>query len=224
LKDLAFVTNSSKVNSNWILKYLTYFCHSLKLDKMKFKMALIVLLFFAIVSCTKKETTPPTAGEVNSGLLAGTKGSAKKWKLTSISESYNGGALQTVTASSGIPTCESDNIFQFSYNSAQSYTQTEGSTTCNYGGGSDPNTIESGSWAFTDDGKSLLIDATYFPTSTQFQNESPPNGYFLYYFILAIGKPLTVVQLTSSTLKVTYSGTDGSNTWVDTLVFVSVAN
>ena len=187
---------------------------------------LIVVSALLIVSCTKKETTPPSAAEVNAGLLAGTKGSSKKWKLTSISESINGGAAQTVTATSGIPACESDNVFQFSNNSAQSYIQTEGATACNVGG-TDPSTIESGSWAFTDDGKSLLIDAITFPTSTQFQNESPSDGYFLYYFILAIGKPLTVTQLTSSSLKVTYSGTyvDNSNvtnTYVDTLVFSNV--
>jgi hypothetical protein len=44
--------------------------------------ALMVIL--VAFSCSKKETTPPTAGETNSLLLAGAKGSSFSWKITGI--------------------------------------------------------------------------------------------------------------------------------------------
>lgn len=190
------------------------------------KKALNYFLLFVslaiIVSCSKKDS-PPSAGEANGALLAGAKGSSKSWNLTSISESVDGGAAQIVTSTSGIPSCESDNVFVFSHTTTQSYQQTEGPTTCTTG---DPTTIESGSWAFSEDGKTLFVEATIYPTATQFQNEGPSNGYFLYYFILSVGKPWTVTQITANSLTVTYSGTftDSNNAtrnYVDTLIFTS---
>jgi len=184
------------------------------------------IILFAIVliiaSCTKKETSPPTVGESNSLLLAGTKGASKSWKIASISQSENGGTPQSVTPATstnptGIPICEADNIFMFSYNTAQGYQQTEGATTCTSG---DPSTIESGSWAFTDDGKTLLIDSFVNATTAQLQSASEP---FLGYMILIYGAPLNVVQITATSLTVSYSFVDTSvspsNTYVITLVF-----
>jgi hypothetical protein len=194
---------------------------------MKMKKLNNFLLFLGlviIVSCTKKETTPPSAGETNAITLAGAKGSSKIWSIVSISESINGGAAQTVSTSSGIPTCESDNVYTFSHDTSQSYQQTEGATVCTTG---DANNIESGSWAFSEDGKSLFIEATIYPTSTQFSNESTSSGYFLSYLILSVGKAWTVTQITATSLTMTYSGTftDSStntqSTYVDTLVFAS---
>ncbi len=182
---------------------------------------LVFVSLAIIISCSKKDP-PPSAGEANGALLAGAKGSSKSWNLTSISESVDGGAAQTVTSTSGIPACESDNVFIFSHTTTQSYQQTEGAATCTNG---DPSTIESGSWAFSEDGKSLFIEATVYPTSTQFQNEDA-SGYFLYYFILSIGKPLTVTQITATGLTVTYPGTytdsnNATHNYVDTLIFTS---
>jgi hypothetical protein len=182
----------------------------------------VFAIVLIIASCTKKETTPPTAGETNSLLLAGAKGASKSWAIASISQSENGGAAQTVTPATtsnptGIPACESDNVFQFSYNTGQSYQQTEGATSCTSG---DPSTIESGSWAFTDDGKTLLVDAIVNATSTQLQSTAEP---FLGYMILEYGGPLSVVQITATTLTVSYSFVDNTvspaNTYLITLVF-----
>jgi len=117
-----------------------------------------------IASCTKSSVAP--VSETNGTFLAGAKGSSKKWSLTSATVNVSGAVPQAIT---GIPTCESDNIFQFIYNSTQDYVQTEGATMCN---STDPSTLESGSWGFTDDGKSLLIDATLFPTSSPGTNSS----------------------------------------------------
>src|SRR5579872_5231711 len=86
----------------------------------------IAILF--IVSCSKKDTTPPTGAETNATLLAGAKGGSKSWKITSLTQTVNGGTAQTITPSSGIPACEADNVFVFSNNSTQSYQTTEGAT------------------------------------------------------------------------------------------------
>lgn len=87
-------------------------------------------------------------------------------------------------------------------------------------------TIESGNWAFSEDGKSLFIEASVYPTSTQFSNEVPSSGYFLYYFILSVGKTWTVTQISDTGLTITYSASyTDSNTntkvnYTDTLIFV----
>jgi hypothetical protein len=211
-------------------KRFTYFyILSTKEKRMKkVQNGLIVFIALVIVaSCTKKETTPPSAGQTNAVLLAGAKNATKSWSLVSITEIDNGGSPMTVTATSGIPACESDNVFQFSNNAGQTYVQTEGATLCvAVDPTGDPTTIESGSWAFTDDGNSLFIETTVYPTETQFTNENA-SGYFLYYFILSVGQPLTVTQITSTSMTLTYSGsfTDSSTNqvvnYVITLVFAS---
>src|SRR5258706_6842680 len=160
---------------------------------------LVFVAILVVVSCTKKETTPPTAGETNGTLLAGAKGASKSWSLTSATVSVNGGSAQAI---SDIPACESDNVFVFSNNSTQDYSETEGATLCQ---STDPQTIEKGSWAFTSDGKSLLIDATYYPVLAQFQAEND-----LPLFILSHGEPLTVAQITDSSFTITYSYQDTS--------------
>ena len=183
---------------------------------MKKNTALVVVVLLIITSCTKKETTPPTAGATNSVLLAGPKGSSISWKIASISQTVNGTTQTVVPASastSGIPACEADNIFQFSYTSSQSYQQTEGATSCTAG---DPSTVEKGSWAFTDDGKTLLIDGTVNITVAQVQLQAEP---FLGLMILD-GQPLTVTQLTATSLTLSYSYIDSNSaTNVITLVF-----
>ena len=188
---------------------------------------LLVVTIVIIDSCSKTETkTTSSAADASGVLLAGSSGSSKSWLLTSISEAQGGGAPVTVTAANDINPCETDNIFIFSNNAAQTYQQTEGPSTCTVG---DPSPVESGSWAFTSDGKSLLIESSVFPNAAQFQTEGldASSGYFLYYFILNIGKPLTVTQLTSSSMTVTYSGSfvdSGSGAtinFVDTIVFTA---
>jgi hypothetical protein len=176
------------------------------------------IAIMVIVSCSKKETTPPTGAETNATLLAGANGGSKSWKITSISQSANG-STQTLTAASGnIPACEADNIFQFSNNATQSYQTTDGATQCTTG---DPATLESGSWAFTTDGKTLLIDATVYVTSTQATAE-PLVGFF----VLSQGVPLTVSQISDSSMTINYTYTDTSTTpstvYTFTIIFTKV--
>lgn len=180
----------------------------------------VTVISVLIVSCSKSSTTSPSAAETNATLLAGTKGGSKTWALSSITDASSAGS-QSVTAASGIPACESDNVFKFSYDAAQSYAQTEGATMCNIGQ-TDPSTVETGNWAFSDDGKSLLIESSYFPSSTQIQNEDG-SGYFLAYMILSEGIPLNVLQITSTSLTVTYTYTDSSSlVHTVTLVFTKM--
>ncbi len=179
------------------------------------KSGLVVVAMLIIASCTKKETTPPTAGATNSILLAGAKGASISWKIASISQAANGTTRTVVPATSstsGIPGCEADNIFQFSY-TTQSYQQTEGATSCTPG---DPATVEKGSWAFTDDGKTLLIDGNVNITAAQVQLPAEP---FLGFMILD-GQSLTVSQLTAMSLTLSYSYIDSNSvTNIITLVF-----
>ncbi len=180
-----------------------------------------LIAILIIVSCSKKDTTPPTGAETNATLLAGAQGGSKSWKITSIMIS-SGGNSQTYTTTSTstniIPACEADNIFLFSHNATQTYQQTEGATTCT---ANDPATLESGSWAFTTDGKSLLIDATVYVTSTQASAEQ-----LLSLLILSEGEPLTVTQITDSSMTLTYTYTDTSGTtpvtYTFTLIFAKI--
>lgn len=174
----------------------------------KYKILVIAALvgWVIISSCTKdkivekivKVNVDPIPDSLGI-ILAGAKGSSKTWSLTSATVNVNGGVPQAIT---DIPACESDNIFQFSNNSTQDYQQTEGATLC---ASTDPTTIEKGSWAFTGDGKSLLIDGYYYPASAQFQAEQD-----LQLFILVQGVPLSVVQMSTSSFAVSYSYTDTS--------------
>ncbi|HCW09126.1 MAG TPA: hypothetical protein DGG95_17350 [Cytophagales bacterium] len=166
---------------------------------------LSIFAFIALaLSCTKeKVVSQSTAAETNAVLLAGAKGSSKSWKLTGITLKENSNAVQSASASD-LPSCEADNVLTFSNNATQTYTQIE-NTLCT---STDPTTVEKGSWAFTDDGKTLLIDAFVYPTSTQFSDTNEP---FLIFFILAQGVPLTVTSITDSTFTIAYTVTDSSN-------------
>src|SRR5690349_1041569 len=113
-------------------------------------LVLLVAMVGVIDSCTKTETRTSVA-TTNGTLLAGASGQSKSWTLKTLTFSLTGNPPQTVT---DMQACESDNIFKFSNNPAQSYENTE-ATTCT---STDPSLIDTGSWAFTDDGKTLLIN------------------------------------------------------------------
>jgi len=179
---------------------------------------LLVATMGVIDSCTKTETKT-SAAETNGALLAGAVGSSKSWTITSISQSINGGAAQTVTpGSSGnsIPTCESDNVYKFSNNPAQGYDYTEGTAVCTTG---DPTSIESGTWAFTDDGKTLLIEGTTNVTTTELQST---NHYLLGYLILTQSGPLSVTQISATSVTMTYSFVYNSSNYLITVVLGKV--
>lgn len=177
------------------------------------------VLVAATFSCSKEKIVTKNITDPLGILLAGDKSSSKSWKITALTQKVNGGTPSTVTVANGdIPTCEGDNIFKFSNNSNQDYIQTEGSTVCD-SNRPDPTTIEKGSWAFTNDGKGLIVDTWVYPTSAQFQDANEP---FLGYFILSEGEPLTVVTLTDTSLVLSYQYTYNSSNYELTLTFAKV--
>ncbi|HEV8515956.1 MAG TPA: hypothetical protein VGQ59_21900 [Cyclobacteriaceae bacterium] len=175
---------------------------------------LLVAMVGVIDSCTKTETKTVTSAATTNGIfLAGAAGQSKSWTLASITQSKNGG---TAVAGTGIPTCESDNIFKFSNSSLQSYQSSEGNSTCT---STDPATIESGNWAFTDDGKTLLIEGTINVTSDEVFGTDHDIMYFLLFTYFG---PLNVVKISDTSLTLTYTYTSGTDTYLMTIVLQKV--
>src|SRR5438132_766454 len=124
--------------------------------KMKSIHWLVLIVFACVVmeACSKKET-PPTAAETNGTTLAGASGASKTWTVTKFGKAVNGGASQDFT--SQFDACFLNNTFTFTNNPTQDYENDEGESKCDQ---TDSALIEKGNWAFTEDGKNLLIDAT----------------------------------------------------------------
>ncbi|MBI1769068.1 MAG: lipocalin family protein [Bacteroidetes bacterium] len=152
-----------------------------------------------ILACSKDKTVTPVA-DTNGAFLAGAKGASKSWKISAATGSQNGGQEQSLS----LDDCFKDNVFKFSNNSAQDYENTEGSTKCV---NSDSILVEKGTWAFTSDGKTLLIDGTSYSQQNVFTG---------------IGKPVSVLQLSDATMKISFSFTGSSGTIVYYLNFVKI--
>jgi hypothetical protein len=150
-------------------------------------LSLVVVLL--VLSCSKD--SKPSAAETNAVTLAGAKGSSKVWMISTLSLSTNGAAAQDLTSTSN--SCFLDNTYTFTNNATQDYEYDEGASKCN---SSDSYIIEKGSWAFTDDGKTLLVDGTPYSSA---------------YFLLSIGKPLSILNLTSASFTATFTYLDSLN-------------
>jgi hypothetical protein len=166
-----------------------------------FKFGWLGLVIFALVLSCSKESAGPSVAESKGTLLAGTKGGSKNWKLQSGTVSQNGGSAQTLN----FDPCFTDNVYTFSNNSAQSYQAAEGASRCDP---ADANIVESGSWAFTVDGKSLLVDGTFF---------TPASSLFA-----GIGVPVTIVSLTSTSLQLSFTLSNSSASATYNLTFASI--
>ena len=108
-----------------------------------------VSLFFMMSSC-KEDDPQPLKAETQAKLLAGEKGSSKKWKLTIASFQQGSGTSSDIS----LETCILDNIYEFKNNDDQTYQSTEGDTKCD---AADPDIVEEGNWTFTLDGKIIII-------------------------------------------------------------------
>lgn len=118
---------------------------------MKLKLLSLVLLLAIMHGCREDEPIP-TDAESQAMLLAGKKGASKTWKLV-------GGTAQEedeLPQSFVFQDCLLDNTFIFRNNSIQSYDNNEGASKCN---SSDPEIIENGNWAFTANGKIVIVVA-----------------------------------------------------------------
>lgn len=145
--------------------------------------ALVFIAFFKLISCSEDEPSPSPA-EVSAVFLSGEKGKSKSWKRT-------GTTYQTPPGEPGplvINDCTGDNIFTFSNDDLQSFIQNEGLTKCN---DANPDVVESGTWAFTADGKRMIILSGNIPNTT---------GQVFSY--LGLPFPAEVVELSESTFKI----------------------
>lgn len=114
------------------------------------------------MSCSKSDPKPLGA-QTNAVFLAGDKGKSKSWKLREFGYQAPGATTLTTQTLQG---CFMDNLYTFTNNDAQAYASTEGTSKCFT---SDPDAVESGTWAFTLDGLVLNIEA---------DNSQTPNGLF----------------------------------------------
>jgi hypothetical protein len=112
---------------------------------------LFVICFTALTISCKKSDPAPLGAQTNAKFLAGDKGKSKSWKLTDLSYSVNAGATTTQT----LVGCFKDNLITFTNNDPQDYATTEGASKCD---STDPDAVDSGTWAFTLDGLILNVE------------------------------------------------------------------
>jgi len=93
-----------------------------------------------------------------------------------------------------------DNEYKFTNNSTQDFIQTEGTVKCNSG---DSTVMESGNWAFTNDGKNIVVEGQWFDDLSQ----EPAYQYIF----TALGEEANVSQLTATTFVVSYSFTSSTS-------------
>jgi hypothetical protein len=133
----------------------------MKLQPTRVISLVLVLGILAISSC-KKNDPAPLGAQVNAKYLTGgVDGKSKSWKLRELT--VKSGTSTTTATLSG---CFLDNLFTFTSSASQDYAATEGTTKCT---STDPDAIESGTWAFTLDGLQLNVEV---------DNTQTPNGLF----------------------------------------------
>jgi hypothetical protein len=152
-------------------------------------LVLIAIVGSMIFSCTKDKIVP-TAAQTNAIVLAGAVGSSKTWKMTTASFSQNGGTAQSIPLGS----CVQDNVFKFTNNTTQDFIQNEGATKCN---SADSTITEQGNWAFTNDGKSLVVEGVWF-------DDLNAESEFVF-TLTTVGEEVNVLTLTDTLLVVAYS-------------------
>jgi hypothetical protein len=164
---------------------------------------LYAAIFIALLTGCKKEDVKPSQSEINAQLLAGNVGQSKSWTLTSWSQQIGTDSIQSLTL---LP-CFADNIYTFTNNSQQNYQCTEGATKCN---AYDSDLVEAGTWAFTDDGKMVIILSNILTESS--------NSFFSVY---GFAFPAEVTQLSEDTfsIQMTITQTTLGTTTVDIFNF-----
>ncbi len=178
-------------------------------------LALFVLV--SLIGCNKDEDPEPSAAEKQALLLAGASGQSKVWILTSLE-------IDNVDVFEGL--CGYDNEYTFFNNATQSFEGTEGEEECTFwsdengDGIVDPDeifsygpVIESGIWAFTLDGKSILI------SSSDTQSE-----FAIFSIFTDQGSPLpaTVKTLTETDFSLEMDVSAGDNNFDATMTFEAV--
>jgi hypothetical protein len=138
---------------------------------MKMRFCIPVLLF-VLIGC-KEDDPKPTAAEKQGELLGGKKGASKTWILTDYE-------IDNITIDAF--ECFDENEYTFFNNEAQEFEGDEGSVRCTDADTGQPlsQSIESGRWAFTTDGKIVIISSdvidspvAIFSTFSAFGNPFP---------------------------------------------------
>jgi len=127
-----------------------------------FNLVVLATFFGSLIFSCKKSDPAPLGAQVNAKFLAGEPGKSKSWKLRELNVQKNSDPAITAT----LQGCFLDNLFTFTNNDSQDYAATEGTSKCYP---SDPDGIESGTWAFTLDGLTLNVEV---------DNTQTPNGLF----------------------------------------------
>ena len=169
--------------------------------KRNFYLLLIACVSVFFNSC-KQDDPEPLKAQVNAELLAGAKGSSKLWKLTLIMYSEGNDPEAPVN----LAACYLDNVYEFTNNDEQSYKATEGGTKCNT---ADSEIIEAGHWAFTLDGKILIV----LPNESSYSNN-------VLFSVLTY--PSEVLELTEIKLKIKMNLVDAVNPSSRTLTFEKI--
>ena len=176
------------------------FMNTVRIIKSSF--LLIAILF--VTGCNKDED--PVAAEKNAKLLAGSKNKSKTWVLTSLTEKVNTDPVEDLNFGA----CFFDNEYTFNNNSNQEFDTIEGLTSCNV---DDPELIEEGNWAFSLDGKTLIVSS-----DNVYSNQS----LFSYFVGSAFPFPAEVVTLTSTQLELRMVLEIGIDTVIYTFEFETI--
>lgn len=148
------------------------------------KSKLFPLLVLVILIGCKEDDPTPTGAEKQGVLLAGNKGQSKVWILTDYEiDNFTIDAFD----------CFEENEYTFFNNASQDFEGDEGDVRCTDSDSGEllPQSIESGRWAFTVDGKIVII-------SSEVVNS--PVAIFSYFTDFGSPFPAEVVTLTSTDL------------------------
>jgi len=181
---------------------------------------LSLVLFLSIaVACSKSDPAPLKA-QTNAVLLAGDKGKSKIWKIATIN-------VASGSSSSNVQllACQTDNEYTFSNNDAQSYSAAEGVAKCDP---SYPVTIETGTWAFTLDGLTLIVSADntqsdnglFSPESQLVYNTATP-PVIVNAFPIGYPYPAFVQSLNATSMVLVITNKVGATTYTFTLTFLA---
>jgi hypothetical protein len=121
--------------------------------KLSYAVVTFILSSILVIACSEDEPSVSIV-EKQKTLLAGKTNESKKWKLVS-GVAISSGVTPTESVLS-YNSCFLDNEYIFFNNANQTYDNTEGNTKC---AGLAPTVIESGFWAFSENGEKLLISA-----------------------------------------------------------------
>lgn len=176
------------------------------------KVRLLTLAALVLFFGCKDDDPKPTAAEKQAVLLAGNKDKSKVWIIDEFE--LNGDSFYPTSLD-----CFFDNEYTFSNNADQTFEGNEGEANCFTDPDGDgifdselPDQIETGQWAFSIDGKTLILLSSNF---------NSPVSLFSYFGDGSAAFPAEVVTLTDTVLELKMSFTYEGDSGVVTFKFVA---